>query len=186
MVPCITDSSFVAMLTLQVFMYYLLRDKIYYLQVSPDLVFLRTHLQPVRFDQNVYKTHIGIHHGGRFLQHFLIPLCFCHFAQNPSAANLDATIASVYELLTSSDVSVGACPPTTADGSGWISSSTQVSILSAATGPSTQYVSACTSEWGASMAAQVILMSLLAGHEVEVVCLLAGVVFKAFIGLILL
>jgi len=76
--------------------------------------------------------------------------------QNPSATDLNSTVARLYQLL-ASDASLGACPPNSLDGSGWVSSSTQLSILSVPTGPgATQHVSACTNEWGANVVAQVI------------------------------
>ena len=76
--------------------------------------------------------------------------CCC---QNPSTTDLDLTIANLFKL---SD-SLGACSPSSADGTGWIVASTELSVLSATTGPgATQHVSACSSEWGANVVSQVI------------------------------
>ena len=66
--------------------------------------------------------HVGPRQNDGFLSHAL---------QNPSTSDLNGTISSLYALLVYSSnttvQSLGICPPPSADGVGWIKSSSQVS-----------------------------------------------------------
>ena len=85
----------------------------------------------------------------------------CHYThpvrtQDPSSAEIDAIVASLYALLASGANPLGACAPESALGAGWIQASTEVSVLSAVSGVGlTQSVTPCDSEWGAAVAQQV-------------------------------
>ena len=76
--------------------------------------------------------------------------------QDPSSADIDAIVASLYSLLASSANPLGACAPESALGVGWIQASTKVTVLSAVSGVGmTQPVTPCNSEWGATVVQQV-------------------------------
>ena len=65
-------------------------------------------------------------------------------------------VASLYGLLASSANVLGACAPPSALGTGWIQSTTEVAMLSAVSGAgTTQPVTSCDSEWGATVVEQV-------------------------------
>ena len=76
--------------------------------------------------------------------------------QDPSSADINATVAGLFDLLSSSANVLGACAPASALGIGWIQPTTEVAMLSAVSGMGmTQPVTSCDSEWGAAVVEQV-------------------------------